>query len=469
MTDYPIVRFVTALGDDTPRLDLNDADPFITDHDGFSFGAPTLESEPLSVGVPYGYRTITLPVAVTGDTDVAEPAIAALSVELLRRANWLMYQQDAGSDPLWVRTYASPPGELDFERVVVGDVGSQWRAILELPADSWLRAEQVVIGAQTITNDPTDSDGITIDLPDIAGDAPTPLSIRVTSDEDMVFMTWFVATAAVSTECSYNFAAPISLQTSHFTTAPGAPLGGLTSSSQAIGGMYRRTTNLPDSWTVMLQNPTGADIPVGNYRVLAKLRQDTVSGDAGTIAFSVGGRYDTFSGAAYRWQPETRHFPSQTWGLHDLGNLYLPVGARPDDPDLRGSRKFAFRTRAITGADPELDLGGFILIPIAADGESAVADSRILKANLGQALIPAGGAIHFDGDGQRIERNPRNLPLPNAVAAGGYPMVRPGYDNYLSMSSELDEYGSLTAADGNREFTITLSYHPLLLHPLRRT
>lgn len=469
MVDYPIIRFVAGLGSTVARLDLNDASPWITTHDDFSFGTPTYEGQPRSVGATYRERTVQIPAEVQGDSDVAFSALSDLAVELQRRDNWLMVQYDAASQPVWLRTYRTEPPELDTDDVYVGRADSRWVATFTVKADAFAYLDEVTIPTQTISNDPT-AGGVTVALPDIEGDAPTDLSIAITSAADMFALTWLCATSIVDQGCTYDFnASPITLPTADFSLASGAPLGALTPGTQPLGGQYRRTTSVPDSWTPMLVNPTGANIPVGNYRVLGRLRQTAISGDAGFVAFSVGGAYTDFVGTSYHWQPQRKVFPSSEFLWHDLGSLYLPVGARPDGPDLQGSRRFGVRCRAVSGDAPSIDFGGFMLIPIASDADfAAVVDSRVLKANIGAASVTAGNTIRFDADGKRIERTPRNLPLPNAIAAGGYPMVQPGYANYLHLTSELGELGSLSGGDLTREFSVTVSYYPRVLNPLRR-
>ena len=151
MVDYPIIRFVSGPDSTTARLDLNDAAPFIVDHDGFSFGTPSYEAEPLSVGAVYSWRDVTIHARIDGDASVAAPAAAALSVELLRRTNWLMYQHDAASDPVWVRTFATQPPPLNFENVNL-DESSSYAFEMTIKADPYLTLPEVTVAEQTISN-----------------------------------------------------------------------------------------------------------------------------------------------------------------------------------------------------------------------------------------------------------------------------------------------------------------------------
>lgn len=469
MTDYPIVRFVAEAGNTAARLDLNNAAPFVTDHEGFSFGAPALEADPLSYAAPYGWRTITLTPRITGPVSAAAPAFSALSVELLRRTNWLMFKFDADSDPVWIQTYKSAPPPLDFAEIAVDDDDSEWRVNIEITADAFVRGQKVTIPEFEVTNNPL-TGGITHELPEIVGDAAAPLNVNIEAYTDMYEQSWMVSTTAVEHGCTFPFDPPIAIPIADFRvvdTSVNGPLTNLMPSAQALGGQYRRTmTYLSSSWTTVLDNPTEQLIPIGNYRVFGRFRMNE-DGYKGTVGIRLGGRYNTgSSGYAHAWQPERRLNPrsTTTFGWHDLGSLYLPVGARPDDPDMRGRHRFGIQLRRVAGEDPLLDLGGFMLIPIASS--DAVVDSRMLKASMGKAYFTAGEKLQVNSHHKRLERHPRDLPLPNAIASGGYPQVVPGYRNLIHISGDLHALGGASVADLNRRYIIRAAYFPQYLHPV---
>ena len=119
MPAYPIVRFVNSIAaNPTIDLDLHNEQPFRVHADDFSTGVPAYAGDPLSQGVKWGYRTVTLAVQIAGGNSAALAAFSALAKQVTVD-NLLMVQWDAAQPPVFYKTYKTQPSEIDMTNVFV--------------------------------------------------------------------------------------------------------------------------------------------------------------------------------------------------------------------------------------------------------------------------------------------------------------------------------------------------------------
>ncbi len=186
---FPLVRFVE--GPDPAaavRFDLNTkaATTKKVLGDGFTLGVPTLEGDPHAPGVVYGDRQPMFSHIVSGTKADALAALSSLSRELLRPTNWVLFQLDAFTAPIWLRTYRSQFGALSLDQVYVetetGDsvaLPDTWRIPVPLLADAFAYGERVTLPAVKVVQSATGDRAMRWVLPEIEGDAPTPLRVQI--------------------------------------------------------------------------------------------------------------------------------------------------------------------------------------------------------------------------------------------------------------------------------------------------
>ena len=156
MTTYPIVRFVAAVGDTTPVLDLNEPrDGLAVMHEGFSLGSPSFDAAPRSVGAVYGERTLTGTMRVYTDQASAARLMQAFATEVLKPSNVLMFQLDAASEPMWARTWQTEQEPLSLENTSLARPERRFDLPYQLTADAYFYGAPVDLGSYTVTNNPS--------------------------------------------------------------------------------------------------------------------------------------------------------------------------------------------------------------------------------------------------------------------------------------------------------------------------
>lgn len=444
MVDYPIVRFVADMGDTVARLDLNDG-TFTTDHDGFSLGAPTLEVDPQAVGVPYGERTVTLTTAVEGDPAVVFPALSALSIELQRWRNWIMFQYDADSAPFWIRTLPSAPQPINMEDVRVGDGTSVWREPVELRAEPFVRGAEVTLTPEVIGNDPAAGVGSPTAwvLPAIEGDAPAPLNILVDSTDADV-----KAPAVCVSAIDGPFTPPL-LSSDWFF-----PLVSKTTNAAYVSGGYY-AVDVDGTLTV---TPPFA----GRYKAFLRAGfSDTSTNfdlnleNAGRVRITARAIGNPSSEPWLWWGT------SGTQGWIDMGTVTLGAGYNATlNPSLETALDLSVRAFDGTG---KIRIDAVLFVPV--DDEDGKVEGRTVKTD--PMLYPA-GSRKFLLDGDRREfwaAFDAGSGLVSWIVPGLkglFPQVIPGRTNVLHLLRNVNTGDDQKADDT----TVTLSYYPRQLHPL---
>lgn len=442
MTDYPIVRFVENAGDTEARLDLNDAAPFETIQDSFSLGTPTLEIDPLAVAAPYGERTITLTVRVEDVAAVAIPAISALSIELLRRHNWLLFQFDRNSQPLWIRTYSSAPQPVDFESVFT-DRSSTWQVPLELTAEAFVRGAKIELPSVVVDNNPSGGADrrASYVLPEIEGDAPAPLSALLETPSETI-----KAPLISVTSSEHPLDVPF---TADLWSFPGASK---TFDPAYVADGYYATDG--DGW-IMVTPPFA-----GRYKALLRCAfSDRVSvfdlnlEKAGRVR--VTGREIGPDGS----EPWMFWGEPQTAGWIDMGQVSLGAGYSA----VLGS---SLETRLdlvvnVIDGNGNVRIDTLLLIPVDAEGIEA----RTLA--MSPQAVPDGPRRFYADADEREYVSAYQLdsiwyPVVVAGLAGRFPQVMPGRANTLHLLRNVNTGDDVKSSNT----TVSLSYFPRYLHPL---
>lgn len=184
-----LIRFVDSIdAAPTVRLDLNDEVSFWVR----SFSAPpprlrrSMASNAMRDGIhvgsaAYDGRTLTMEIELRrSGQDAAATDIQNLWRELDRESNWIMYQPQGASKPVFFRTFRSDASALE-------DVMAQAamrRATVELLAEPFaLGLVETASAGDTYANAAAETEGNNLDRPLTAiGDVPAPLMLWTTTD-----------------------------------------------------------------------------------------------------------------------------------------------------------------------------------------------------------------------------------------------------------------------------------------------
>ena len=185
-----VVRFVDSIAaSPTTRLDLNDGTTFTLNaavlapppqiHSSISSNAMTDGGYQSSS--QYDYRSIHLELMLNVATqDAAATALQNLHRELDRETNFLKWQPDGATAPVFFKTWRTSPVQI----VDPPAARAVYYVTLEIPADPFALGIRKTVAALTVNNDPAAaSRGNFYDLAaaDSIGDVPAPLLIHETS------------------------------------------------------------------------------------------------------------------------------------------------------------------------------------------------------------------------------------------------------------------------------------------------
>lgn len=185
-----ICKFVDSIAAaPTTRFDFYRAAQGVTLlRNGTRIGMPSLDrsvtASPLSDGFhvgssTYGARVLTLRVRfAAANVDTLATQMQLLNRELDRETNWLMWQPDGATKPVFFKTYRSAPVEVDMEEATA----TGWEYGLELLADPFALGLRETLGPFTVNNDPAHaSNGLFVDVTGVIGDVPARAVIQDTS------------------------------------------------------------------------------------------------------------------------------------------------------------------------------------------------------------------------------------------------------------------------------------------------
>lgn len=289
-----LIQFVDSIdASPTVRLDLNDEANFWVR----KFDAPpprlrrSTASNSMRDGIhvgsaSYGERVLTIELeCIKATQDEAATQIQALWRELDRANNWLKYQPNGLTKPVFFRTYRSDASQLED---VIAQAAMRTFTI-EVLAEPFALGLKESLGPYTVNNDPAAaSNGCYVDLGTVLGDVATPL---VMWDDATTFVDRYIGVTHTTAAAPLTFAQAESMTLSGDTTNPG---GGPDATMSGTGtNNYVRTTFASSgapklTWTV----PATAR---GRHRVLVFGRPNT---SVTSFTFGVGSSTATASDAA---------------------------------------------------------------------------------------------------------------------------------------------------------------------------
>jgi hypothetical protein len=494
MSSYPRVQFVDspAVGA-TVRLDLNDGSGAASRRIEADFdpGVPTLEGDPDAVGQTFGFRSPRFTVQVKGAKSDALAFVSALSKEMLRRTNWLLFQPSAATQPLWFRVYRTGFQPLSLERVygntatggnAAAGFPDVWRVEVPLVADAFAYGARVTMSTFQVVQSPADLTGPTrtamrVVLPAIKGDAPTALRVTITpaaSPANQVgaqsaWLVGCVAGSAAMTDTVINIGTGDSVTNISGTAAASAD-------ATCFGGSVRivtvaaATPNLLPRFQVDL--PT--TIAPGRYKVLLRNRYTAAANK--TLLFRLvqwvnGGGSSSSTGQTTTVSVTSADTGREFWV--DLGEVSLPfaVNAPSDGGGTSPSSQLVVSMGTVDGSSSTVIADAMKLIPV--DGPT-VANCTVMKtfSTFTDTAITAGVAGTFDGavesywnrataSGAYVEATP--------ILRGYFPVADPGAAQNLLLVMACDSGINSSSAVSfitalNAQSAVDVSYYPRYLH-----
>ena len=452
MPAYPIIRFVNSIAaNPTVDLDLNLGQPFTTKREDLTAGIPVYGGDPTSIGVKWGYRTLTLVTQAWGSNTTALTAYQALGKQITQD-NLLMVQLDAAVPPVFFRTYRTQPSELDMSGVITDATGrSYYKLSVQLLADhaAYGLPETNTV---TISNDPASGTNKCFyrwPVP-VLGDLEVPLYLEAAAS-DVRGQNRLLTSQALAGGASQT--GPVLVQANALThggaVAGGvAPVGTLvdnTGDAAMSGGNYTRytasnsddgaTPGLPISLLYGLNLLPGT--LVGDYRVFMRVRSAT-TGVLWSFAIAqlaaASPNYALFTG-------DVVSYLRGTTGPHwlDMQTVFrFPFGGPPVDPVgafdtayTNPGLSFAVMMFSDAVAANTFDFDCLLFIPVGLD--QAVATRYATTAY--DASLPASSykAVWNGPNDTRYLLDGSNNYSPGIApkAEAGLPTLVPGMDNSI--------------------------------------
>lgn len=497
---WPAVKFVDAPATTANvRLDLSTSSVYVSP-EGFSLGVPSFEGDPGSVGVEYGYRELSLVVRVTGSKTAALAVLQTLARELLRtEGNWLLFQLQPTSAPVWFKTYRGQPGDLSLEAVydqstgqnlpdrwdIPGDVSYDdvygqstgqtipdlWEITVPLSADGFAWGARVTHAVATVSNNPAAATNpCFLTMPAIKGDAPAPARIAasVSATLDQSDIMWSIAPVPAT------YTAPIvwPIGTGDGATA-GTDTGAAVSNSAYSGGSYRPITFATNaSMVTRLTGSAPAAVPVGRYLVMMRVaRSDTASTFAMRFGYTGLGGADIAGSKTVTLDRGTSTTAGYaTWA--NMGVFSFPKFLTDlDVPGFNFAPGYVIQAQRLSGGG-QLHLDAIMLVPVELkDAEGA---GRTLFSRFHAFGLQSGDQVaYWDGDTEAFTRvngfGVVDSGVQPSALDGEFPMVHPGQTNVLHVLQQTrlgsGYFGTLDNSDAiSRSTTVTASYHPRYLY-----
>jgi hypothetical protein len=465
-----LIRFVDApSASPTTRLDLNDEAHWWTK--AFDAAPPRLRRsvasnamrDGISVGSSsYDARTLVLDLECLKSTqDEAATQLQRLARELDRETNWLMYQPNGLTKPVFFRTFRSDASQ-------IADVVAQAAMrtfTIEVLAEPFALGLKETLGPYTINNNPAaGTNPGYVDLPTIIGDVAAPVTYWDAASGGSNYMTRLVAshrgasatvTAVTTARQLEGVGASLGTDTTNPGGGPDAAMSGTTANN------YVRTsfaTNAAMTWRVSV-SPSQ---PGGLYRIVAAVRR---TGTTSTLR--IRGTTSALEGG---WTGSEITLPSTTnRQLVDLGIVHWPTSepvgyTGPGGTATPASLRFE---ASRTGGTDSLDWDAAFFIP--AGGQVGTVSTAMLVH--GDRTTGSEPQLVLDGVTERTFKTPSAAnPTTTAVeqrqvgAMGGFPEVAPNVANRLYVLSWWQGDGSVAPLAGvTTTTTVNLAYWPRYL------
>lgn len=430
--------------------------------DDYSIGAPALEGDPDAEAVQYGARTLRFTLVVEGPRSAARAKQAAVAREMLRRDNWIQFQLDDDTEPVWFKLYRAEPGELSFDHFRNSHSQDEWHIGMSLPAEAFAWGARITLPAVVLTNNPAaPSNGSFTVLPDIVGDAPAPARVRFRYTLAQTGNRHLLACSPAPG----TYDAPVWWQVG---TGDDWTLGADTSAAASdvdyIGGTYRAVSFATDAaMATRISGDAPAPIAPGRYKVMGRvIRSDTDSTFATRFGVTTGFTYVYGDTIPLSWGVSAAEHAAWV----DLGEFRFPQGNPlidlTDEPAV--TPDIAWQAQRLTG-DGSLRLNALLLIPISDD------NARTLFVDYA-GLAPAASFDDEYHDGELdvvYSRRPlggdrlSSMDPPNLE--GGFAVLTPGEQNVLHWVEQASTTRAATFFGDcpdriTSSASLVVSYHP---------
>jgi hypothetical protein len=448
----------------TVRLDLNDGSPFGLKIDGTNFGTPAMRYAEASTlmrdgsvfpAAAYGERTLTITLTLAESTrDALATAMQELHRELDRPNNFLKWQQDSATNPVFFRTIRTPPDRWDDFPFTPSPYAEVTVQVLAEPFAYGLKET----ASTTVSNHPA-AGGSTpgyFDVSSVKGDVETPLILRVEAAtfniaNDNVSM---IAVRRRGTPSS----APWELQAESMTLGTDTTLPG---NDAAMSGSSSNYARCSFATTTAMATRLSATFPAaaavdnrGIYRVLARIRRSVAGTDGATMRLRWGG-----TSSSVITNDTVTTTVTTNIGYVDLGLVAIPPGEDPVTDGLSGTSLSAsgiyLEVQAQrTAGTTNLDVDYLLFFP---------ADDRLCTIRWGTAS----GADYCFADGtlDKVYNATTAGAVLNAnmaQRAGGLPMISPGVTNRIYFIKQIRQ-GAPVDSVGNT-YAVQYSYFPRYLY-----
>ena len=445
-----LVKFVDSIAaSPTTRLDLNDGTTWTVT--ALDPGMPRLRraasANAMTHGIfvsssTYDARRLTITLVLNaGTADGNGTEVQKLARELDRTDNFLMYQDNAFTKPVFFRTYRS-----DFSQLQRFIGSTAYQGTVEILAEPFALGLLETLGPFTVNYDPAASNGLYFDATGVIGDVEAQPRVSWPTGASGSTFTFSLRRRGTPS------ATPFLLQAEAMT------LGGdssISTESNASGGASNNAVNLGTITSSLVQRVSMADYPSsdtvdarGRYRVLARFKHNNATPTTYQLKLGYTSTDNvnptvTFTATGNAWV-----------SFKDLGYINIPFGADPvasDDGTTLAADGVPLSLRvASTSGSPSCALDYLLFIP---------ADDRL--GIVAEGYSSAGGDTVVDGNGlvwARTSGGAVQTPDNPSAMTGGTIALAPNVTNRVFA---IPSYAATATITGT--VAVTLKYHPRYL------
>ena len=468
-----VVRFVDSIAaSPTTRLDLNDGTTFTLNaavladppkiHGSISSNAMTDGGYQSSS--QYDYRVIHLELILNVATqDAAATALQNLHRELDRETNYLKWQPDGATSPLFYRTWRTSPLQIIDQPAA----RAVYYVTLEIPADPFGAGTLETISPGTVD---TATGYFDVASASIKGDVEAPIllvdSAPASGGTFSGSNCYIRHLLARSTRSATD--QPAMVQGNTLTMGTDTAVSG----SDALT-TFTSTSTTPDL-TVLKWSPTGATAAAmnGRYRLMAGV---TITSTTSSATFRAAARYGSGGYASFDCETTFEETVDPSGTQKFLWDFGLVEFTRPVSTSLTLA-PYVELLAGCTSTTVTKTIRWDFLYLVPADDALAMASAQYLPAG----FMPSGGSfpttspLLFDGIGDAVQIVSSTSIFTTATPVlpfwvnrnGSIPKIKPGSANRFFYMRYVS---NITAAPPQAEYgsgsgTITLYYYPLYLH-----
>jgi hypothetical protein len=466
-----VLRFVDSISaTPTTRLDLNDGTTFTIDAAVLAPPPRIVQAVSSNAMTDGGYQSTTrydsrvLQLSLLLNVATQEAAATALQNlhrELDRSTNFLKWQPDTLSSPVFFRTWRTSPVEV----VGVPAARAVYRILLEIPADPFARGLLETINVGTVN---TATGYFDVATASIKGDVEAPILLLDSNP--------YIGTGPGSANATLNWL--LARSTRSATSQPSmVQCSTLTMGTDtAVSATDALTTfTTTSSATRLTWSPTGATAAAmnGRYRLMVGA---TITATTSSATFTISAKYGRGSFASFNAPTSF----SETVTPTGTQKYLLDFGIIDFSEALTATLTLAPRVEIIAASTSttvtKTILWDFLYL-VPADEALALTSSLYLPAG----SMPSGGTypttnpMIYDGDAESVQIVSSTSIFTTATAVlpywaqynGSIPAIKPGSDNrffYMRYASGITATPPWSEYSTSGSGTLTLYYYPLYLY-----